>query len=413
MKPDLGRCTRLRMRLCSSLLLLVFTAGFLSGQIPLIIKAGTVHVGDGRVLKDAFIVIEAGKITFVGPGYPVKKGAEVLDFKDMVVVPGFIAAAAQMAVVAQANEEGSEITPGLNLLDSLDPRAADFEKAWKSGVTTVFLAPGSRNVFSGTGTVLKTRGRTPQDMLVRNQVQLKVTLGREPAEGNISPRPVAFDLSVRRPQNRMGVVYLIRNELTKIQNMSRVPDFGLTPDELLFRGVLQGKIPLRIKARAYLDIETAFRLMDEFGFRWILEDGVDAWKYLDELKKRNIPVVYGPVYNLRGRPDFDRENDTYLGRTPLLLAEKGIAFALKTSRESSVSRLRDEAIFAVELGLAKDRALRAVTLDAARILGIEDRLGSIQPGKDADLLVFEGDPFDPRSSLVRVVLSGAVLDPQK
>jgi len=394
-------------------LLLVLSAGFLSGQAPLIIRAGTIQVGDGRILKDAFIVIEAGKITFVGPGYQVKKGVDILDCRDKVVVPGFIAAAAQMAVVGQANEEGSEITPGMNLMYSINPRAADFEKAWKSGVTAVFLAPGSRNVFSGTGTILKTRGQTPQDMLVRDQVQLKVTLGREPAEGNTSPRPFAFDLSIRRPQNRMGVVYIIRNELTKLQNKSLVPDSELTPDELILRGVLRGKIPLRIKARAYLDIETAFRLMDEFGFRWILEDGVEAWKYLDELKKRNVPVIYGPVYNLRGRPDFDRENDTYLGQTPLLLAEKGITFALKTSRESSIGRLREEAIFAVELGLAKDRALRALTIDAAKILGVEDRLGSIQAGKDADLLVFEGDPFEPPSRLVRVIMSGVVLDPQK
>ena len=411
MKSVLGQ--NLSPRLCSLFLLLVLSAGFLSGQAPLIIRAGTIQVGDGRILKDAFIVVEAGKITFVGPGYQVKKGVDILDYRDKVVVPGFIAAAAQMAVVGQANEEGSEITPGMNLMYSINPRAADFEKAWKSGVTAVFLAPGSRNVFSGTGTILKTRGQTPQDMLVRDQVQLKVTLGREPAEGNTSPRPFAFDLSIRRPQNRMGVVYIIRNELTKLQNKSLVPDSELTPDELILRGVLRGKIPLRIKARAYLDIETAFRLMDEFGFRWILEDGVEAWKYLDELKKRNVPVIYGPVYNLRGRPDFDRENDTYLGQTPLLLAEKGITFALKTSRESSIGRLREEAIFAVELGLAKDRALRALTIDAAKILGVEDRLGSIQAGKDADLLVFEGDPFEPPSRLVRVIMSGVVLDPQK
>jgi len=395
------------------LLLLVFSAGFLSGQASLIIRAGTLHVGDGRILKDAFIVVEAGKITLVGPGYQAKKDSEILDFRDKVIVPGFIAAAAQMAVVGQANEEGSEVTPGMNLLYSINPRAADFERAWKSGVTAVFLAPGNRNVFSGTGTILKTRGRTPQDMLVRNQVQLKVTLGREPGQGNTPPRPAAFDLSIRRPQNRMGVVYLIRNELTKLQNKSGAPDSELTADEVLLRGVLQGKIPLRIRARAYLDIETAFRLMDEFGFRWVLEDGVEAWKYLDELKKRNVPVIYGPVYNLRGRPDFDRESDTYVGRTPLLLAEKGITFALKSSGENSVGRLREEAIFAVELGLAKDRALRALTLDAAKILGVEDRLGSIQAGKDADLLVFEGDPFEPSSRLVRVVMNGVVLDPQK
>jgi len=393
--------------------LLALLACFLAGQDTLVISAGTVHIGDGRILKDAFIVTEGGKITFVGKGYPVKKGMDILDFKDKVLTPGFIAAAAHMNVVDQANEEGSETTPEMNLLYSINPRAADFETAWRSGVTAVYVAPGNRNVFSGTGTVLKTRGNSPQDMLIRNQVHLKVVLGREPAAGNTPPSFNPMDLRVRRPQNRMGVVFIVRYELTKLQSKSQVPDSGLSPKELLLRSVLQGKIPLRIKARSYMDIETAFRLMDEFGYRWILEDGVDAWRYLDNLKKKNIPVIYGPVYNLRGRGDFDREDDTYYARTPLLLAEKGIPFAFKTSQLSSISRLRDEAIYAVEMGLAASRALMALTLDAAKILGVEDRLGSIEAGKDADILIFDGDPFEPSSRLNRIVMNGSLMDPHK
>ena len=187
----------------------------------------------------------------------------------------------------------------------------------------------------------------------------------------------------------------------------------LTPDELVFRRVLQGKTMLRIAARSYMDIKTAFRLMEEFGYRWILEGGVDAYRYLDELKANDIPVIYGPVYKNKGRGDFNPEDDRYLARTPLLLAKKGIRFAFQNNAESPISSLRHEAIRAVELGLSQDRALRALSLDAARILGVEDRIGSIAKGKDADILVFEGNPFEPSSRLLNVIIDGKLFDPNK
>ncbi len=386
--------------------------GFAQG--PLVIKAGTVHIGNGDVLRDVFVVVEDGKIVFVGKGYAVKPDVHVLDFSDKVLTPGFIAANARVDVIDHANEEGKEITPRMNVLYSVDPGAKDFDLAWRSGVTSVYLAPGNLNVFPGTGTVLKTKARAPQDMLVRNQVHLKMVLGREPGRGNSYPSGRdPMHLRNRRPQNRMGVVFIIRYELTNVQNKHSLPDTDLSPDELQFRQVLQGRMPLRISARSYMDIKTAFRLMEEFGYRWILEDGVDAYRYLDELKANDVPVIYGPVYKNKGRGDFNREDDRYLARTPVLLAEKGIRFAFQNNAESPISSLRDEAIHAVELGLAKEKALIALTLDAARILGVSDRMGSIARGKDADLLVFDGDPFEPSSSLLSVAIDGEFFDPYK
>lgn len=403
----------LRQSLFSWVVLCLFGI-FCHAQNPVVIKAGTVLIGNGNVLRNVFIVVEDGKIVFVGKGYVVKPDAHVLDFADKVITPGFIAANAHMNVTNQTNEEGKEVTPQMNCLYSVDPKAKDFDEAWRSGVTSVYLAPGNLNVFPGTGTVLKTKGRTPQDMLVRNQVHLKMVLGREPGQGNSYPsgrNPI--HLRNRRPQNRMGVVFIIRYELTNVQNKRGVPDAELTPDELLFRQVLQGKTPLRISARSYMDIKTAFRLMEEFGYRWILEGGVDAYRYLDELEANDIPVIYGPVYQKKGRGDFNREDDRYMARTPVLLAERGIRFAFQNNAESPISSLRDEAIHAVKLGLTKEKALRALTLDAAQILDIVDRLGSIAKGKDADLLVFDGDPFEPSSILLSVVIDGKLFDPNK
>jgi imidazolonepropionase-like amidohydrolase len=377
-------------------------------------RVGKVHTGNGNVLTDVFVAVQDGKIAFVGKGYVVKPDIEVLDLTDKVMTPGFIAANAWMDVLSQTNEEGKEVTPRLSLLYSIDPRAKDFDLAWRSGVTTVYLAPGNLNVFPGTGTILKTRGQTPQDMLVQNQVHVKMVLGREPGQGNQSPRGFGpMLLRNRRPQNRMGVVFIIRYELTNLQNKRDVPDAELAPDELVFRQVLQGKNILRISARSYMDIKTAFRLMEEYGYRWILEGGVDAYRYLEELKANDIPVIYGPVYKNRGRGDFNREDDRYLPITPRILAEEGIRFAFQNNAESPISALRHEAIHAVELGLDKQKALKALTLDAARILGVASRLGSITIGKDADLLVFDGDPLEPSSSLLNVIIDGKLLDPNK
>jgi imidazolonepropionase-like amidohydrolase len=395
-------------------ILLCLFGCFCQAQDPVVIKAGTVLVGDGSVLNNVYIVVQDGKIVFVGKSYAVEDDADVMQFGDKVLTPGFIAANAHMDVVKDPNEEGKEVTPRMNCLYSIDPRAHDFDNAWRSGVTCVYLAPGNLNVFPGTGTVLKTRGRTPQDMLVRNQVHLKMVLGREPGQGNSYPSgrdPIL--LRNRRPQNRMGVVFIIRYELTNLQNKSGIPDKELTPDELLFRQVLQGQMPLRISARSYMDIQTAFRLMEEFGYRWILEGGGDAYRYLDELATHRIPVIYGPVYNQKGRGDFNREDDRYFARTPILMAEKGIRFAFQNSAESPIYALRDEAIHAVELGLTKDKAVKALTLDAARILGVEDQLGSITEGKDADLLVFDGDPFEPSTRLSGIFIDGKLHDPNK
>ena len=421
-----------------SIFFLILACGFLMPPVRaddvIALKVGTLLKGNGEVLKDAIIIIKNGKIEFAGVNYPVPKGTNILEFKESVATPGFIAANACLHIsqetkevstysredfyeyriekIPALNEERSETTPEMNLLYSIDPRSEDFAQAWRSGVTCVYLAPGNLNVYNGTGTVLKTWGQSPQNMTVRNMVQIKVTLGEEPAVGAEGSR---FDpgLRTRRPQNRMGVDSIFRQALVDLQNKSELPDSQLNPQELLFRKVLRGEIPLRIRAKSYVDIKAALRYGEEFGFKWILEEGVDAYKYLDDLKNKNVPVIYGPVYRPKGRFDFNSENDFYRAQTPILLAKKGILFAFQNDAKSPISALRDEAIYAVKLGLDKESALKALTFHAAKILGVEDRIGTVEKGKDADLLIFSGDPFSPSSRLEKVLINNKILDPNK
>jgi len=421
-----------------SILFLILAGGFLMPPVRaddvIALKVGTLLKGNGEALKNAMIIIKDGKIEFVGVNYPVPKGTNILEFKESVATPGFIAANAYLHIspetkevftysrediyeyriekIPALNEERSETTPEMNLLYSIDPHSEDFARAWRSGVTCVYLAPGNLNVYNGTGTVLKTWGQSPQNMAVRNMVQIKVTLGEEPAVGT-GGRGSDPDLHTRRPQNRMGVDSIFRQALIDLQNKSELPDSQLNPQELLFRKVLRGEIPLRIRARSYVDIKAALRYGEEFGFKWILEEGVDAYKYLDDLKNKNVPVIYGPVYRPKGRFDFNSENDFYRAQTPILLAKKGILFAFQNDSRSPISALRDEAIYAVKLGLDEESALKALTFHAAKILGVEDRIGTVEKGKDADLLIFSGDPFSPSSRLEKVLINNKILDPNK
>ena len=396
----------------TAFIFIIFTS--LAGENPsAVLKVATMHRGDGRIIRNAVIVIKDGKIEYAGRDYGIKKGPNTFIFENSVATPGFIAANAYLDAARQTNEQRSEFTPLMNLLYSINPRADDLEKAWRSGVTCVYLAPGNANVFNGTGTVLKTKGNSPEEMLVKNDVHLKVTLGREPARGNRSPSFGPVTLFNRRPQNRMGVIFIVRNAFINLQNRSRVPDAQLSPEELLLRKALRKEIFLRIRARSYMDIKSAFRMMEEFGYRWILEDGTDAHMYLDELKRHGIPVIYGPVYKTKRRSDFNRESDSYLAKTPLLLERKRILFAFQNNQVSPVSALREEAMYAVQLGVSKNTALKALTGNAARILGVENRLGTIVKGKDADILIFSGDPFEPSSRLERVIINGTLLDPDK
>lgn len=384
-------------------------------QDSLVLKVGKAFLGDGRRLDRAQIVIRDGRIVSVGKAgsSAEPRGCRIVSFPDGVATPGFIAANAWTASCGDAQEEGLEVTPEINLDRSIDPAAADLENAWRSGVTCVYVAPGHRNVFGGTGTVLKTAGPSPAERLVRNIVHLRATLGPEPASGNAKPYYGDFGMRTRRPQNRMGVDAIFREELARVRDLASVPDADLGVRETLFRRVLRRDLPLRIRARSYMDIKAALRLQDEFGFTWVLEDGTDAYRYLDELKARGIPVIYGPVYRPKGRADFNAENDRWLVQTPRLLAEKGILFAFQNDASSPLWELRDDVIFAVCSGLDPGAALTALTSSAAAILGVGDRLGTLAPGKDADILIFSGEPLDPHSRLIKVLIGGRLMDPNE
>lgn len=365
-------------------------------------------------------MIENGKIVGVGSNLPIPVGVEVIDVSGFLVTPGFIDAHSLLGVFGEphvaANQDGNEntgpIQAHLRALDSfnaLDPAIPDVVRA---GVTTVFTGPGSSNVVGGLGAAFKLRGRTAEDMLIAGTEALIIALGEDPKQ-NYKDKPGG-------PGTRMGSAGVLRealirarNYLDSIERAHRECEVGKhpkLPDRDLKLETLGRALRREIKVRAYAhradDILTAIRVSDEFGALDLVVDGAtEGYLVADVLARKGIPCVVGPLLAERYKMEF--QNVTL--RNPGLMARAGVKIALQAESMSETQWLPIETGLAVREGLPEDVALRAVTINAAEILGIQDRLGSIEPGKDADLVVWSGDPFDVDGRARLVFIGGEVV----
>jgi imidazolonepropionase-like amidohydrolase len=361
-------------------------------------------------LVPGVVVLSGGKIQMVGDaGTTIPDGAVVVDCTGMVITPGLIDAATTLGVESRdANEQASEVTPQMRILDAVDPADKAFWHARRAGVTTVQVSPGNRNPIGGLGVVLKTGGDTPADMLLRDDSCLRIAMGDEPSSGNRSPRRGSTDtLYVRRPTTRMGVVWTVRKAFydaldyraAKTAGGAEAPleDAGR---EVLLRAI-DRKLQVRTTARAEQDIRTALRLAEEFGYETVIEEGTEAYQLVDLLKAAKVSVVFGA-------PSVGHDVDGAVPRwhTLAVLAAAQVPFAIATGSRVGTDGLVRETMFAVRNGLPPDAALAAVTRDAARILGVEDRVGTLEAGKDADLVVWTREPFDPAATVRTTYLNG-------
>ena len=262
----------------------------------------------------------------------------------------------------------------------------------------------------------KAERNTLERMLVREDSGLRLTMGGEPSRGN---RPIRGGTPVgihyRRPTTRMGVVWETRSAFYAAKAwMEQQTDPDAPPEatrvdpglEVLARA-LRGEVLVRTTARAEQDIRTALRLMDEFGYRTLVEEATEAWRVVDELKEHGVSVLVSA-------PSRENAADGAEVRyhTLTLLARAEVPFAICSGADDAPLPLVHEAMFAVRYGLPADTALAAVTLRAAEILEIEDRVGSLQPGRDADLVLWTGSPFDPTTRLHAVYVGGEEVTPQ-
>jgi imidazolonepropionase-like amidohydrolase len=382
-------------------------------QQDVVLKGAKIYPVSGTAIENGTLILTGGKIKAIGGAdTQAPEGAKVIDVTGKIITPGLIDAGTTLSVSQQdANEQVAEVTPHMRIVDAIDPSHKVFEAVRRHGVTTVQVNPGNRNVIGGLGAVLKTHGATVADMLVKDGSALRMTMGSEPSRGNRSMRwgtPVG--LYYRRPTTRMGVVWVARKafyDAMSYRQERTIADPDKTPPEdpgmEVLLQVLDGKLMVHTTARAEQDIRTALRLADEFGYKTVIEGAVEAYRCVDLVAAAKAKVIFAPP-SANGANNPDGAEGRY--HTLNLLAKKGVPFAIQTESRLGERHLVYEAMVAMRNGLSFDKVLAAVTLTPAQVLGIDTQVGSLDVGKDADLVIWSGKPFEPTSKVERLFING-------
>lgn len=380
-----------------------------------LVTAGVVHAPDGRAIADGAVLVRGNRIVAVGARADLERDAPAdarrLSFPQGEVTAGFIDAASTAGVVNPGSwaEQETEVVPHLRVLDEVDLHAPVWRRLVARGVTTVCVTASPDSVIGSRTAILRTAGPLAGRVLVQEGA-VKATLGPETwRRGAANRRPFGVvDHLARRPTTRMGAVWVLRDAFAR----AHAGDLKGPRGDVL-RKVLAGEVPLRFQARTRGDIETVLRLTEEAGVRFVLEEATEVHHVIDLVKARDVPVIYGPVFDRpRGwRAWFGEADDPALA-TPAMLQAAGVRFCLTAADREDEDDLRAQAMMAVRYGLDPAAALAAVTTSPARLLGLE-RTGALAPDHDADLVVWSGPPLEPTSRPVLVLVQGrAVLEPR-
>jgi imidazolonepropionase-like amidohydrolase len=374
------------------------------------VRGETVYTMTGAPLKDAVVLVKNGKIEKVGAGLGVPSGYRELRAK--VVTPGLIDAHSVVGLAGYLNqphdqdqlEPSAPIQPELRAFDAYNPEERLVAWLRSFGVTTLHTGHGPGAIVSGQTMVVKTRGKGVDDAVVVPTAMVAATFGKS-AEASEEGKS---------PGTRAKVVALLRAELVKAQEYEQKKqnaEKGKEPDRNLrleaLGAVLRREVPLLVTVHRSNDILTALRVAEEFKLRLVLEGAAEAYLVTEPIKKAGVPVILHPTM---ARDFGDSENMTKEAAS--LLRKAGIPVALQSGFESYVPKTRVvlfEAGAAAAYGLSAEQALATITIDAARILGIEKRVGSLEPGKDGDLALYDGDPFAWTSHCVATVVEGQVV----
>lgn len=368
---------------------------------------------NGNVIENGYVVIdeETGKIAEVGCGTTTCEN--ITDGNGAFLTPGFIDGHTHLGIVEDsltfegddANETGEPCEPHLRALDGINPFDRCFADAVKSGVTTVAVAPGSANPIGGQICVIKTSGKRVDKMLVSEQAAMKFALGENPKS--------VFHGKNQSPETRMATAAMIREMLIKAKKYnekimefnenedSDEPDYDIKNDSLA--KVINGEMKAHFHAHRADDIFTAMRIAREFALDYTVVHCTEGYKIAEDLNEEEVTAFIGPNLCDRSKPELS-------GLTfdnPRILCEHGVLFGLTTDHPViPINYLSLCASLAVKNGLDKDEALKAITVNPAKILGIDNRVGKIKAGLDADLVLFDAHPLDFSSKVLSVYING-------
>lgn len=364
----------------------------------------------GRDYERGCILIDGGKIAAVGEGLTPPAGAERIDLGGRIVMPGMIDAHCHIGLSEDgtmyegedSNEAVNPVTPHVRAIDGINPADVAIREARLGGVTTVCVGPGNSNVFGGVMSVFKTRGSRIDDMLMKETFAVKAALGEGPKE-TYAPKKVM-------PMTRMGIAGLMREHLVRARTyLDKKASGRLDKIDLRYEAlgrVLEREIPLVVHANRMDDIYTALRIKREFAIDLVLTQASDAYLMADAIREAGVPVVLASV--LTGRLSVEMARMSH--RAPVVLEQAGVTYCISTDAPPvPIQFLPTSAASAVREGLDPEAALRAVTITPARVLGIDERVGSLEPGKDADIVVYGGSPFNLMSRIELVMMDGEIV----
>ena len=371
---------------------------------------GRIVVGDGTVIDGGTVLIENGKITQVTEGTILPEDGITIDAKGLWVCPGMIDPYTTIGMVEvsmdsatnDTNESTQIITPHLRATDGFNPDSAIIPVTRVGGITTVLSSPGSGNPINGQAAVFDLAGRTCGEMLIAQEAAMIFSFS------NRATRQGSF------PTTRPGLVAAVRQalydarqyEAGKLKQSEEGKGGRLDLKNEALLPVINGDMPVIAEARSVQEIRAAISVADEFGLDLILLNPSHAYKLLDEIKQREIPVLLGNTFNL---PAEDEPFDRYFSLAAEL-HRAGILFAFTTATAHNVRTLPTLAAKSVAYGLPEEEAIKAVTLNAARILRIDDMVGSLEPGKTANIVLWDGHPLQGRSRVVRLFIRGEEIE---
>ncbi|MGE5581187.1 MAG: amidohydrolase [Bacillota bacterium] len=382
---------------------------------------GRIITVTGETIENGTVLIDGPLIKKVGKDLPLPEGAEIIDASGKWVTPGFIDAHSHLAVYGEPsvwanmdlNETTSPNTAQLRAIDALNPDDPAFIDVRAAGITTVYTGPGSANVIGGTGIAVKTSGRTAEEMVIPGTEAMKMALGE-------NPKRIYGENKKQYPATRMGSAALLREALVAAENYRqkivqaeieagqenkplKMPERDLKAEALL--KVLRREMKARIHCHRKDDILTAIRIAEEFNLDYVIEHCTEGYKIADILGAKGVRATVGPL--LMSREKMEIKEVTL--KNPGILARAGVKVAIQADAASDTKWLPLQAGLAVREGMEEIEAFRAITINAAEIIGAAGRIGSIEPGKDADIAIFSGHPFFTYTVCEKTFINGKLV----
>jgi imidazolonepropionase-like amidohydrolase len=369
------------------------------------VKAGKILTMSGAPITDGIILIKDGKITDIGAGIEIPENTSVIDAGQKVVMPGLVDASGVPPVRGDLNEQSEEITPTIRISAALDSQSKALKRMIQTGITTLYVSPGLRNVIAGLGAVIKPTGKTPEEMVIKKDAALTVVMSMDSAYGNRIPRSQPpYNFYYRRPTTRMAIIWMLRKSFFDTQEYTKSEEKD-DPDLEILASALDDKIPVRLNVRRAINIRTALKLADEYDFQLILDECTEGYKVAEEIAQKQVPVVLGPFYYYPGSSSQYREGREVNWNNAGILTKAGVKIALTSGAQARSIDLLTAAAFAVRHGMSRDKALKAITTTPAEILGVADKVGTLEKGKDADILILSGDPLKVTTRIEQVILN--------